>query len=87
MISLKSTLELIEFNERNFQLQYDLPFVEVYRARQFTFRALPTMHLQSASEVDVARRGSQLSVWNCDGEVIDSTNVKIRRANRRYKLH
>ncbi|KOX79352.1 Ceramide kinase [Melipona quadrifasciata] len=56
---------------------YDLPFVEVYRAREFTFRALPTLHVQSSNEISNRYLKSSLSVWNCDGEVIDSSNVKI----------
>ncbi|RLU21065.1 hypothetical protein DMN91_007681 [Ooceraea biroi] len=55
---------------------YDLPFVEVYRAREFTFRAQST--LQSENELNAVRASSRLSVWNCDGEVIDNANVKIR---------
>ncbi|XP_071570266.1 ceramide kinase isoform X2 [Temnothorax nylanderi] len=56
---------------------YELPFVEVYRAREFTFRALPTLQFENGLNAG-ARSSSRLSVWNCDGEVIDSTNVKIR---------
>lgn len=67
-------------------MQYDLPFVEIYRAREFTFRALPLqLQLQSEiapSETNAVRfSGSRFSVWNCDGEVIDNTSVKIRRVN------
>ncbi|KAF7393296.1 hypothetical protein HZH66_009129 [Vespula vulgaris] len=57
---------------------YDLPFVEVYRAREFTFRALPTLHLQTENNVQRSQKTSGLSVWNCDGEVIENSNVKIR---------
>ncbi|XP_076634236.1 ceramide kinase isoform X2 [Colletes latitarsis] len=57
---------------------YDLPFVEVYRAREFTFRAMPTVHMQSENEINTRYLNSSLSVWNCDGEVIDNSNVKIR---------
>ena len=57
---------------------YDLPFVEVYRAREFTFRAMPTLHMHSENEINSRRYNSSLSVWNCDGEVIDTSNVKIR---------
>nr|XP_031847729.1 ceramide kinase isoform X3 [Nomia melanderi] len=57
---------------------YDLPFVEVYRAREFTFRAMPTMHMQSESQLNSSYMKSSLSVWNCDGEVINNSNVKIR---------
>ncbi|KOC62165.1 Ceramide kinase [Habropoda laboriosa] len=62
----------------NFGIPYDLPFVEVYRAREFTFRAMPTMHMQSNNEINSRYMKSNLSVWNCDGEVVDSSNVKIR---------
>ncbi|XP_015607020.1 ceramide kinase isoform X2 [Cephus cinctus] len=57
---------------------YDLPFVEVYRAREFTFRALPTLHGQPGGEINSSRLISELSVWNCDGEVIQDPDVKIR---------
>ncbi|XP_067216268.1 ceramide kinase isoform X3 [Linepithema humile] len=66
---------LLRLSSKNKTL-YDLPFVEVYRAREFTFRALPTLH--ESELTNVVRSGSQLSVWNCDGEVIENTNVKIR---------
>ncbi|XP_008556292.1 ceramide kinase isoform X2 [Microplitis demolitor] len=52
---------------------YDLPFVEVYRAREFTFRASST-----TSTNDAVDTSSQLSVWNCDGEVLQHADVKIR---------
>lgn len=75
-------------------LQYDLPFVEVYRAKEFTFRASELKSQQQQqpkeSESDIETNpnpnpgiksqlsSSALSVWNCDGEVIDATSVKIR---------
>ncbi|XP_043283824.1 ceramide kinase isoform X2 [Venturia canescens] len=55
---------------------YDLPFVEVYRAREFTFRALPST--PSFDTISTAHMNSAMSVWNCDGEVIQDSNVKIR---------
>ncbi|XP_018352225.1 PREDICTED: ceramide kinase [Trachymyrmex septentrionalis] len=55
---------------------YELPFAEVYRAREFTFRALPTLQFENGP--NTTRSSSRLSVWNCDGEMVDSTNVKIR---------
>lgn len=48
--------------------QYDLPFVEVHRTTQFTFQALPSP----------ARNSSDVSVWNCDGEVLVETTLHIR---------
>ncbi|XP_058809040.1 ceramide kinase isoform X2 [Phymastichus coffea] len=68
---------------------YDLPFVEVYRAREFTFRASePKRRQQDQPEPDAKAKpnrgfksqlsSSALSVWNCDGEVIDAASVKIR---------
>ncbi|XP_014238859.1 ceramide kinase [Trichogramma pretiosum] len=63
---------------------YDLPFVEVYRAREFVFRASDSLNLESTASTDcivgtessVAR--TAVSVWNCDGEVIDAPSVKIK---------
>ncbi|XP_033220098.1 ceramide kinase isoform X2 [Belonocnema kinseyi] len=55
---------------------YDLPFVEVYRAREFTFKAAPTSNYsENGNSISM---NSGLSVWNCDGEVIQVPNVKIR---------
>lgn len=55
---------------------YDLPFVEVYRAREFTFKAMPSSHYsENGNSISL---NSGLSVWNCDGEVIQVPNVKIR---------
>lgn len=59
---------------------YDLPFVEVYRAREFTFQALPNADRSPSDNNEASRPRSPpgLSVWNCDGEVIQDSNVKIR---------
>ena len=68
-----------------FSFQYDLPFVEVYRAKEFIFRANETKFSQSTTSIessagimDSSIASSALSVWNCDGEVIDAPSVKIR---------
>lgn len=53
---------------------YDLPFVEIHRAREFTFRSLPCL----CSEVAPPRLIPGVSVWNCDGEVQYETNIKVR---------
>jgi ceramide kinase len=56
--------------------QFDLPFVEVHRAREFTFRALPAP--VSRPEFPPPRHIPGVSVWNCDGEVQWETNIRIR---------
>ncbi|XP_021926264.1 ceramide kinase isoform X2 [Zootermopsis nevadensis] len=55
---------------------FDLPFVEVHRAREFTFRALPAS--VSDTEFALPRLIPGTSVWNCDGEVQWETNIRIR---------
>ncbi|KAJ9579429.1 hypothetical protein L9F63_024453, partial [Diploptera punctata] len=55
---------------------FDLPFVEVHRAREFTFRALPKP--VSPAEFPPPRLIPGVSVWNCDGEVQWETNIRIR---------
>ncbi|XP_063993860.1 ceramide kinase [Diachasmimorpha longicaudata] len=55
---------------------YDLPFVEVYRAREFTFHAFP--QLSSVDTMSNSHNKSTVSVWNCDGEVLEYVDVKIR---------
>ncbi|XP_023718038.1 ceramide kinase isoform X2 [Cryptotermes secundus] len=55
---------------------FDLPFVEVHRAREFTFRALPAP--VSNPEFPSRRLIPGVSVWNCDGEVQWESNIRIR---------
>ncbi|XP_014212641.1 ceramide kinase [Copidosoma floridanum] len=55
---------------------YDLPFVEVYRAKEFTFRAANPTDMHSSQPSGLG--GSASSVWNCDGEVINASSVTIR---------
>lgn len=64
-------------------LQYDLPFVEVHRAREFTFKA----STNSENDLDPANINEGCSVWNCDGEVIENPNVKIRYHHRGITLN
>ncbi|XP_046623003.1 ceramide kinase isoform X1 [Neodiprion virginianus] len=70
---------LLRLSSRNKNL-YDLPFVEVYRAREFKFRPLPSVINVPAdnTEVNIPQSQPDLSVWNCDGEVIQDSNLKIR---------
>lgn len=56
--------------------QFDLPFVEVHRAREFTFRTFPAS--VSHPELPPPRLTPGVSVWNCDGEVQWETNIRIR---------
>ncbi|XP_012258476.2 ceramide kinase [Athalia rosae] len=77
---------LLRLSSKNKNL-YDLPFVEVYRAREFTFQPLPSVINIPSDTADQINRSngsarSSLprgnSVWNCDGEVIGDSRVKIR---------
>ncbi|KAK3909045.1 Ceramide kinase [Frankliniella fusca] len=54
---------------------FDLPFVEVHRAQEFTLQAMPDPQLEL---LDPDAPDARTSVWNCDGEVIEGTNIKIR---------
>jgi hypothetical protein len=59
-----------------YSVQLDLPFVEVHRAREFTFQALSP----AVSHPDLLPRRAvpRVSVWNCDGEVQWETDIRIR---------
>lgn len=59
-----------------YSVQLDLPFVEVHRAREFTFQAFPPA--VSHPEFPPPRVVPGVSVWNCDGEVQLETNIRIR---------
>lgn len=48
--------------------QYDLPFVEVHRTTQFSVQAVPS----------TPNRASDVSVWNCDGELLSDISISIR---------
>lgn len=61
-------------------LQSDLPFVEIYRAKKFTFR---TPIAQNDSNIGSSTQPIPLSnhsnsQWNCDGEVIHEPDVTIK---------
>ena len=49
--------------------------MEVHRAQEFTFQAMPDPKLEL---LDPDAPDAQTSVWNCDGEVVHGTNIKIR---------
>lgn len=60
------------------RFQYDLPFVEVYRAREVKFRAVTQSSYGKIDNAIAPRNNTGFSVWNCDGEVVQSDQVKIR---------
>lgn len=66
--SLINNLRLLLTLSNRMKSIYDLPFVEVHRTTQFTFQALPSP----------ARTSSDVSVWNCDGEILVETTLHIR---------
>lgn len=63
-----------------FLLQSDLPFVEVYRAKKFTFRspiAQNDLNISSSTQpIPLSNHSS--SQWNCDGEVIHESDLTIK---------
>lgn len=65
--------------------QSDLPHVEIYRTRKFTFRPNGLQPGASAYNINSSRipisssdGGQHTSVWNCDGEVLHDSEVSIR---------
>uniref|UniRef100_A0A1B6D226 DAGKc domain-containing protein n=1 Tax=Clastoptera arizonana TaxID=38151 RepID=A0A1B6D226_9HEMI len=66
--SLINNLRLLLTLSNKMKTIYDLPFVEVHRTKRFSFRALPLC----------ARTASDVSVWNCDGEILFDTFLQIR---------
>ncbi|XP_013105695.2 ceramide kinase isoform X1 [Stomoxys calcitrans] len=69
----------------------NLPFIEVYRTKQFIFKAKPNITPQdynsirgscqpiadSYAEADANRPEGLYSSWNCDGEVINDLEITI----------
>ncbi|XP_046985114.1 ceramide kinase [Schistocerca americana] len=55
---------------------FDLPFVEVHRAREFSFKPLAD-NIPDSSPVS-PRLVPGISVWNCDGEVQWEANMRVR---------
>ncbi|KAI1287061.1 Ceramide kinase [Halotydeus destructor] len=53
---------------------FELPFVEVYRVREFEFTALE----KEDNSTKKKKRKSEPSVWNCDGEVIKHPSVRVK---------
>lgn len=68
-----------------FVKQTDLSHVEIYRTKQFTFRPAGLQSSTSAFNVHSSRvpissanESTRTSVWNCDGEVIQDSDISIR---------
>ncbi|XP_075147003.1 ceramide kinase [Haematobia irritans] len=69
----------------------NLPFIEVYRTKQFIFKAKPNITHQDYNSIrgscqpiadsyagsDTNRTDSSYSSWNCDGEVINDLEITI----------
>ncbi|KAG8235196.1 hypothetical protein J437_LFUL014160 [Ladona fulva] len=64
---------------------FDLPFVEVHRAKEFSFRPMPsaTMHPERNPHQHIPG----LSVWNCDGELIWEPSLRIRVHRQLLKVY
>lgn len=72
LINILRLLLRVSSKTRN---MFDLPFVEVHRAQEFTLQAMPDPQLEL---LDPDAPDARTSVWNCDGEVVYGTNIKIR---------
>ena len=64
-------------------LQFDLPFIKVFRVREWSFTAPE----QKDDKEDKAQSGQgrqlrsqevKTSVWNCDGEVLEQPSLHVR---------
>ena len=70
----------------SFASQFDMPFVQVFRVKEFKFRPLvdeiEDTHEASDVKIDgqqrLRSRSMHNSVWNCDGEVIDEPAIDVR---------
>lgn len=55
----------------------DLPFIDIYKAREVSIRVLDK-NMEVVNDTRDGRRCHGASVWNCDGEVILDSNVKMK---------
>ncbi|KAL4226177.1 hypothetical protein ACF0H5_014163 [Mactra antiquata] len=65
-----------------------LDFIQMYRVKEFTFRALTedtdldtisnNEEMTQSKRVKLKRQTSKTSVWNCDGEVIHQSKINVR---------
>ncbi len=71
---------------RTLYFQFDFPFIQVFRVREFQFRPLvddvEDTHDTGDSKTDGAQRlrsrMTHNSVWNCDGEIIEEPSLDVR---------
>jgi ceramide kinase len=47
------------------QSPFELPFVEIHRVKEFTY-------------FPKSEDGTKSSVWNCDGEVLDDSRIRVK---------
>lgn len=73
-------------------LQRNLPFVEVYRTKQFMFKTKSSNWIQdynsvrgssqpiadSMAEIETNASKKLYSSWNCDGEVVSDLEISIK---------
>uniref|UniRef100_A0A8C9YNE5 Zgc:158263 n=1 Tax=Sander lucioperca TaxID=283035 RepID=A0A8C9YNE5_SANLU len=72
------------------QDQFDLPFVEVHRVKAVRFSLPSGIDEEERGYIEtVSRNGSQqhLSVWNCDGEILSSTEILCRIHGQLVRLY
>uniref|UniRef100_A0A182NZD5 Uncharacterized protein n=1 Tax=Anopheles epiroticus TaxID=199890 RepID=A0A182NZD5_9DIPT len=57
----------------------ELPFVEIYRTKEFRFTAKGQTERQNGSEIApaISSQAGRRSKWNCDGEVLLETNIIV----------
>ncbi|ELT94980.1 hypothetical protein CAPTEDRAFT_146129 [Capitella teleta] len=71
--------------------QFDFPFIQAIRCRDFKFRPI-TDDLEDAHDSGVEgqqrlrSRTSCLSVWNCDGEVVEEPSIDYRIHRKMIRL-
>ena len=67
-------------------LQFDFPFIQVFRVKEMKFRPLVDEIDDTVESADSKQDGQQRlrsrpthnSVWNCDGEIIEEPAIDIR---------
>ena len=60
------------------QSPFDLPFVEVHRVKEFSFTHFGSEVTESKVSLQNAENEDDTSIWNCDGEILDSPNIHVK---------
>lgn len=71
---------LLKLSSKKGQIS-EYPFVELYKTKKFYFKALngtSLRNLNDSTEPITAGPSRYNSVWNCDGEVVQDTDVVVR---------